>query len=86
MACALLALSGCAALKGPGVSKGPAPAPAALGASNGAASSNTAAGTGQASSAPAFEVVVKGADKQEGWLPLWRRQEKVWVELAPTDF
>jgi hypothetical protein len=80
MACALLALGGCAAVKGPAVGKGSVPGPAALGASSAAASNNSAP------SAPAFEVVVKGADKQEGWLPLWRRQEKVWVELAPSDF
>jgi predicted transcriptional regulator len=75
MACALMALSGCAALRGAGAGTQQASAPIA-----------NAAVNGSAPSAPAFEVVIKGADKQEGWLPLWRRQDKVWIELAPSDF
>jgi len=55
MACALMALSGCAALRGAGAGTQQASAPIA-----------NAAVNGSAPSAPAFEVVIKGADKQEG--------------------
>lgn len=36
--------------------------------------------------APPFDVVSKGAERVDGLLPLWKRQDKVWVELAPDDF
>jgi len=39
-----------------------------------------------AGQAPAFDTVVRGAERADGVLPLWRRQDKVWIELAPTDF
>jgi hypothetical protein len=32
---------------------------------------------------PAFDVVIKGAERQDGLLPLWKRQDKVWIELSP---
>ncbi|HET6789208.1 MAG TPA: DUF5117 domain-containing protein, partial [Aquabacterium sp.] len=35
---------------------------------------------------PAFDVVIKDAERQEGLLPLWKRQDKVWIELSPKDF
>ncbi|HIV70157.1 MAG TPA: zinc-dependent metalloprotease [Candidatus Aquabacterium excrementipullorum] len=36
--------------------------------------------------APPFETVTRGADRIDGVLPLWKKQDKVWVELAPADF
>ncbi len=36
--------------------------------------------------APAFDTVVRGAERSDGLLPIWRRQDKVWIELAPADF
>ena len=54
-----------------------------------------AAGAASAASAPAgpprpdpaapkpFDEVVKGAVQQAGFIPLWRKDEKVWLEIAP---
>jgi hypothetical protein len=33
--------------------------------------------------APGFEQVIKGATRQDGLLPIWTRQDKVWIELSP---
>jgi hypothetical protein len=30
-----------------------------------------------------FDEVIKGATRQEGYLPVWRKDEKVWIEIAP---
>ncbi len=35
---------------------------------------------------PAFDTLIKGAERQDGLLPVWKRQDKVWIELAPSDF
>lgn len=44
-------------------------------------------GTGTAAqpagSPPAFEQVSRGAERQDGLLPVWRKQDKVWLELKP---
>ncbi|AWI53888.1 hypothetical protein DEH84_10950 [Aquabacterium olei] len=34
-------------------------------------------------SPPAFEQVSRGAERQDGLLPVWRKQDKVWLELKP---
>ncbi|RZI81103.1 MAG: DUF5117 domain-containing protein, partial [Rubrivivax sp.] len=34
---------------------------------------------------PAFDTVIKGAERMEGLLPLWKRQDKVWIELTPSN-
>ncbi len=76
---------------------GQAPASAAVTASSalasgGAASApnalpQAAAASAQAGSpqAPAFEQVIKGAIRQDGLLPIWTRQDKVWIELSPAS-
>jgi len=62
-----------------------------------AASAASAPVPGAAASAPAaarpdpaapkpFDEVIKGATRQAGSLPLWRKDEKVWLELAPEAF
>ena len=38
-----------------------------------------------ASLAPAFDAVIKGAERIDGLLPLWTRQDKVWIELSPDN-
>jgi hypothetical protein len=58
-------------------------APAGYGAPAVTSSGTTAAST---ASPPAFDSVIKGAERQDGLLPLWKRQDKVWVELSPQDF
>jgi hypothetical protein len=35
--------------------------------------------------APAFDTVIKGAERMDGLLPLWKRQDKVWIELSPAN-
>lgn len=35
---------------------------------------------------PAFQAVIQGARRQEGLLPLWRKDDKVWLELKPSSF
>lgn len=46
-------------------------------------SASTPAGAGQAGQAPPFEIVIKGAERQAGLLPIWKRQDKLWIELSP---
>ncbi len=35
---------------------------------------------------PPFETVAKDAKKTDGLFPVWRKDEKVWLELKPEDF
>ena len=37
-------------------------------------------------SQPSFDVVTKGAERQDGLLPIWKRQDKLWIELSPQAF
>lgn len=32
---------------------------------------------------PAFDAVTKGAEKQDGFIPIWRKQDKVLFEISP---
>lgn len=69
--CALL--TACAAVRSPGSAATPI--------------TGQAAAIGPSATNPTpFETVIKGAERQEGWLPIWKRQDKVWIELAPQDF
>lgn len=43
-----------------------------------------ARGAPPASALPAFAAVVKDARRLDGPLPLWQKEDKVWIELAPT--
>lgn len=75
-------LSGCASVKLP-----PAAPPAASTASAAAASAPAGAASGAAAARPdpaapkPFEEVVKGATRQDGFFPVWRKDEKVWLEI-----
>lgn len=85
----VLAVPGCAGLK-------PAPqatTPAAAGRTQPAAPGDAPAATPQAPAAAGraepgapkpFAEVVRGATVTEGFLPVWRRDEKVWLEI-PAD-
>ncbi|NBD20899.1 DUF5117 domain-containing protein [Aquabacterium fontiphilum] len=44
------------------------------------------AGTAPPGTPPAFDVLTRGAQREAGWLPIWRKQDKVWIELAPDRF
>ncbi len=80
-------LSGCASIKPGDKQANASTSTIAASASASASASAVSNGNGaSASNAPAFDTAIKGADKQDGWLPLWKKQDKVWLELAPTDF
>lgn len=35
---------------------------------------------------PAFDLVTRGAKRVEGAFPLWKKDDKIWLELAEKDF
>ena len=84
-----VALSGCASLAGSAVG-GPAVARTAAAASAAAAAASSASAPAGAASAAArpepaapkpFAEVIKGATQQAGFVPVWRKDEKVWLEI-----
>ncbi|MBL8304035.1 MAG: metallopeptidase, partial [Ideonella sp.] len=78
---AAFAATGCASLQSANQQANaatPAAAPVASGAASGA-------GARPDPAAPKpFDEVIKGATRQAGYLPLWRKDEKVWIELTPA--
>jgi len=58
----------------------------AASAPGGAASAPAAAARPDPTAPKPFDEVIKGATRQAGWLPLWRKDEKVWLEIAPAQF
>src|SRR4051812_35940859 len=54
--------------------------PAATAASSPASAAKPAA---DPAAAKPFAEVVKGATRQDGLLPIWRKDEKVWIEIPP---
>ena len=89
-----LALAGCATSAGPQVaSPAPAPAPppaadatrpsAVLPASAASAPTATATARPDAAAPRPFADVSKSATREDGFVPLWREKEKVWLEIAP---
>ncbi len=87
---ALLGASGCASLQ-PATAQTPAtpPVPAAPVSAAAPAAGASAPGAAAARPEPAapkpFDEVIKGATRQAGYLPLWRKDEKVWFEIAPSQ-
>ncbi len=67
---------------------GAAPRPSAAGVANPAAAAALAAALGrpQATPAapPAFAEVVRDAKRVDGFLPVWTKDDKVWLEIAPA--
>ena len=66
-----------------------APAGAASGATPGAApgaASGTSAARPDPTAPKPFDEVIKGATRQAGYIPVWRKDEKVWFELSPEQF
>jgi hypothetical protein len=55
-----------------------------------ASSANAASAPVSAASAPPaqppFEQIIKGAERTDGLLPLWKKQDKIWIELKPDAF
>jgi hypothetical protein len=99
LALAALALSGCASLMQPTAAPTAAAAPSAVapaaalapapGASRpttGAPAATQPAPTPTPGQPPAFAVVIKDATRTDGVLPLWRKDDKVWLEIPPALF
>ncbi|HEX5356597.1 MAG TPA: zinc-dependent metalloprotease [Aquabacterium sp.] len=80
-----LALSACSTLNGAG-KPGPAPATPTPQTATVSTQANGSASNAPAPQQPPFDSVIKGADRQEGLLPIWKRQDKVWIELSPEAF
>ena len=61
-----------------------------LAAQNGAAPNGKAPAPAASAPAPgqpkAFDEVVKGATRTDGFLPVWRKDDKLWIELRPELF
>lgn len=72
-----LLLSGCASLRPTAQAGAAAPPPATAG---GASAPAPAPGA-----PPAFATVVKDAKASEGLFTLWRKDDKLWLELKPED-
>jgi hypothetical protein len=68
----------------------PAPTPPAPGARPGAAGAGPASPTGAAAAAAGqprpFAEVIKEAKEIQGLFPIWQKDDKVWIELAPDQF
>ncbi|MFG5410203.1 zinc-dependent metalloprotease [Piscinibacter sakaiensis] len=71
---AAAAATGCANLR-------PGAAPGGAGAAGGSAAARPEPGAPRP-----FDEVIKGATRSAGYLPVWRKDEKVWLELAPEQF
>jgi hypothetical protein len=68
----------------------PAPAPASGGAAPAPAAQPTAGASAPPPAAarppgtpPPFAEVIKDAKREDGYIPIWRKDEKVWLELTP---
>lgn len=88
---AALAASGCATLptgsaQASAASAKPAPEAASAPAPGAAASAPGAAGRPDPAAPKPFDEVVKGAKLLPGLIPMWQKDEKVWLELRPEDF
>lgn len=91
-----LALSACSTLQGGhGADKTAAQAGANTAANGPASASPASSGASPASGSaanqaapqqPPFDAVIKGAERQDGLLPIWKRQDKIWLELRPDAF
>ncbi|MBX3637257.1 MAG: zinc-dependent metalloprotease [Rubrivivax sp.] len=98
VALAATVLAGCATSAGPGAAAPattPAPAAAAVASAPASETASASAAPGarpQAGAAaarppgtpPPFAEVVKDATRQDGFIPLWRKDDKVWLEIAPA--
>jgi hypothetical protein len=81
-------LQACASVRAPVTA--PAPAAAAAPASPAAANATPPSATTPPRVDPSaprpFADVVKGATRQDGFLPLWRREERLWLEIPAAQF
>ncbi len=86
-AIATLGLAGCATPGAPQAALAPtaaAPAPVAAAASGTPPAANAAAVRPADPTAPKpFAEIIKDATRQDGFVPIWRKDDKVWLEIAP---
>jgi len=75
---ALAGLAGCATTGTPGSAAAATPAAAASGA--------TAAAKPDPSAPKPFADVIKDAKQTEGFIPVWRKDDKVWLELGRRPY
>jgi hypothetical protein len=80
------ALAGCATLASPTTPSSPSAAvaaapPASAAAAQGAASAPAAAARPDPTAPKPFAEVIKGATQQAGFLPVWRKDDKTWLEI-----
>jgi hypothetical protein len=87
---ALVSLAGCASIPSTPVvaaretPQAAVPAPSAAASAPAPAASAPAATARPDATAPKpFDEVIKGATQQAGFVPLWRKDEKLWLEIAP---
>ncbi|MDE2081397.1 MAG: zinc-dependent metalloprotease, partial [Burkholderiales bacterium] len=60
-----------------------APAAAVAAAASAPAAAASAAAKPEPGAPRPFAEVIKGAQRQDGFVPVWRKDEKVWLEIAP---
>ncbi len=88
---AALVLAGCATTQAPGPTAAVG-TPAAAAATPAAAKPPAGAASAAAPAAPApgappaFATVIKDAKSSDGLLTVWRKDDKIWLELKPEDF
>ena len=95
-----LTLMGCATLQSPSTgvaakgrpgANGTAPAPAAANAANAPSAAVPGApvvrptAPGEPPALRAFNDVIRDAKQGEGFLPLWKKDERIWIEISPDQ-
>ncbi|MDE2370355.1 MAG: zinc-dependent metalloprotease [Burkholderiales bacterium] len=78
-AAAALAVAGCATPP----AAAPTSARAVASAAAAASAPDNAASAPDADGLKPFAVVSKGAQRQDGYIPVWRKDDKVWLEIGP---
>ncbi len=79
------AAAGAAAAPGAPVAAAAASAPASGASAPASSAANAAAARPDPSAPKPFDEVIKGATAQDGFVGLWRKDEKLWLEIAPEQ-
>ncbi len=88
-ALAALSLAGCATAPGGAAAPAAPPVSPAVVAAAAAAAASAPAGSAPSPARPdpaapkPFAEIIKDASRQDGFVPLWRKDEKVWLEISP---
>ncbi len=76
-------LTGCAALQGPAAGADTKVATSAPSAAAAPASAASGAARPDPAAPKPFAEIIKGARVDDGFVPVWRKDDKVWLEIAP---